>query len=321
MKLTIRKRPAFTLVELLVVLAIIAILVALLVPAVQAAREAARRTQCADNFRQTGLATANYISSHDDHLPPPRLAVRSNNRDGAWFSWRFTLLPFLEETALYQSYVDSELWWRGPNERVVRSPIAVYQCPSTAGSPERVMEDYHYAGRRPRLGASDIIATLYAVKGGIESRRAPGALASNTDRQRRRNIKATRVSQITDGLSRTSLAVEMSGLPVVYEVAEGRGRYTPVEDYQCIYYGGTDNRLAIGAWALHNDPDSIFVNEQHNSFNLTNCGSPFSFHPSGAHIVLLDASVRFLPNGTSRAVLADLVTRAGNHFRTDEEFE
>lgn len=62
-------RAAFTLIELLVVIAIIAILAAILFPVFARARENARRTTCASNLRQLGLAAHMYAQDYDEQLP------------------------------------------------------------------------------------------------------------------------------------------------------------------------------------------------------------------------------------------------------------
>jgi len=85
-----RSQRAFTLVELLVVIAIIGVLVALLLPAVQAARAAARRTECANNMRQIGLAFLRYCDAHHGKFP---LTVHGHETDQSWI---FSLAPYME---------------------------------------------------------------------------------------------------------------------------------------------------------------------------------------------------------------------------------
>jgi prepilin-type N-terminal cleavage/methylation domain-containing protein len=109
-----RPRMAFTLIELLVVIAIIAVLIALLLPAVQQAREAARRMSCTNKMKQIGLALHNHHATYGQ-FPNGSLVADSPSFNqpnwctqgaatGAGAPWSVLILPFLEQSPLYEQF-------------------------------------------------------------------------------------------------------------------------------------------------------------------------------------------------------------------------
>jgi prepilin-type N-terminal cleavage/methylation domain-containing protein/prepilin-type processing-associated H-X9-DG protein len=62
-------RFGFTLIEMLVVIAIIGILAGMLLPALSSAREKGKRTSCASNLRQIGMAMVAFAGDNQNHLP------------------------------------------------------------------------------------------------------------------------------------------------------------------------------------------------------------------------------------------------------------
>ena len=132
-----RNRPAMTLIELLVVIAIIGMLVALLLPAVQAAREAARRTECSNHLKQLGLACQLH---HDAQRILPlgglRLEFAARLRSGRdartgprqRAGWGFQVLPFLEQTAVWEGGGGATNAAR--QKYAIGVPLAIFFCPS-----------------------------------------------------------------------------------------------------------------------------------------------------------------------------------------------
>ena len=153
MQTTPHPKRGFTLVELLVVIAIIGILIGMLLPAVQQVREAARRTQCANNMRQAGLAMFNYESAFQ-HFPAgvlPRTVDASGNATSATdqlvqngFCWTTIILPFMEQTSLYDQIGEASNNFAMPTgQSTAVSPpfkfhqeiLSIYVCPSCPMDP------------------------------------------------------------------------------------------------------------------------------------------------------------------------------------------
>jgi prepilin-type N-terminal cleavage/methylation domain-containing protein/prepilin-type processing-associated H-X9-DG protein len=64
-----RHRSGFTLIELLVVVSIIALLIAILLPSLARAKNNAKKTACASNLHQIGVALNTYAAENENNLP------------------------------------------------------------------------------------------------------------------------------------------------------------------------------------------------------------------------------------------------------------
>ena len=205
-----RRRGGFTLVELLVVIAIIGVLIGLLLPAVQRARESARRSSCSNNLKQLGLGMHGYVAARKDF---PRGANFPPGLSGTAAGWQFRytllsahvmVLPFIEQADLY-SFVNRSKTANAHHDGATFGlvPVKGFLCPSsnqTFKSGTLPGNQYAWsAGSNPRMdgyrdGYTDT-TVLDTTNGMIVA------------------IKGTKISEVTDGLSKTMLAAEfLSGV-------------------------------------------------------------------------------------------------------------
>jgi prepilin-type processing-associated H-X9-DG protein/prepilin-type N-terminal cleavage/methylation domain-containing protein len=87
-----RRKSAFTLVELLVVIGIIAILIGVLLPTLAAARKSANMLKCQATMREIGLALQMYAQSSKGYMPAGRQGMYDFNHGSiqltqAWCFW------------------------------------------------------------------------------------------------------------------------------------------------------------------------------------------------------------------------------------------
>lgn len=133
MKSRFQKR-AFTLIELLVVIAIIALLAAILFPVFARAREQARKSSCANNLKQLGIAWTQYGQDYDELVMPYSTTGGSG---GVAFDWHRQLQPYLKNTQVLNCPSSSN----SPNNGYAYNFVmgsggrAIAQIPFTTSSP------------------------------------------------------------------------------------------------------------------------------------------------------------------------------------------
>ncbi len=160
---SLSRRSGFTLIELLVVIAIIAVLIALLLPAIQQAREAARRSQCKNNLKQIGIAVHNFHDTFNGLVPLSMNPTVEGTQDSNYCSaaWSVMILPYLEQSTLYNQINFSQAMDSATNTAVFQTPgagLGVYNCPSVHGS---AAANFANASNSPGMGA----AGAYGAKG------------------------------------------------------------------------------------------------------------------------------------------------------------
>ncbi|MGL4513010.1 MAG: DUF1559 domain-containing protein [Lacipirellulaceae bacterium] len=295
------RRPAFTLVELLVVVSIVGVLVALLLPAVQSAREASRRSACANNLHQLAVAAAAY-ESREGLLPPGSRLHERRASEGV--GWRVLILPELEEGDLYDAIGPRDDGGFDNKEPVAGLPH-VFTCPS-APAPPGEFGGWGWSSYDGVAGAGTSEGGIRDLKNTIYGDVFEDGLYYPESRVRH--------AQIVDGSSHTLAVGERAYRDWISQWVVG-----------AIWTGGSNRIEEIAMHATRNvryplggppeafgyfarDPD---LPAGTTATLLRNDLYFGSHHPGGAHFALADGAAQFFSEGIDVNLYRDMATRHG----------
>ena len=279
------RSKGFTLIELLVVIAIIAILIALLLPAVQQAREAARRSQCKNNLKQWGLALHNY---HDTHRIFPPGMMTGGNRVG----FHVMLLPFLDQTNLYNQFDFNVSYTTAPNLALRDEKFDLLHCPSSFGRDRQSASTsegwtVHYYGVAGPLGTKPSpLSGDWTDVGDLSI--TPSYGCHSTEGILYRNSNMT-IADVLDGTTNTMIMGEISGRPAgnpyrAWTQGIAGGGYPSSTSQGSAAYACKGLYTTIGQVDYNTtDPLKFF---SHTRFT--------SNHEGGCHFLFADGSVHFI---------------------------
>jgi prepilin-type N-terminal cleavage/methylation domain-containing protein/prepilin-type processing-associated H-X9-DG protein len=317
------RRPAFTVIELLVSIAIIAVLIGLLLPAVQSVRAAGTAVRCSNNLKQLGLAAQNFEASYQRYPSTRGTFVPS----GGWaWSVHASLLPFIEQDSLNKLINFGENYDNQP--LVTRQRVDVFFCPADSndrGREENAVRVLYPSSYGFNYGTWMVYDPV-SHGGGDGMVVLNGRLASG---------------DVADGLSNTVLAADVKSWQPYYRDGQSPaapGVPPPATPAELLAYcsGGTlvaepglghtewvDARACFGGFTTALTPNSqplinssavdfVSVREGRSSTAPTYAAiTSRSYHPGGVNALLMDGSVRRVADSVSLGVWRALGTRAG----------
>ncbi len=289
------------------VIAIIAVLIGLLLPAVQKVREAAARMSCQNNLKQIGLAYQNYAGTYNESFAPSMISDPNKP-----VGWGIFLLPYIEQGNLYQQYnFGAPFFYTNAafginNQAVANTPIKQYLCPSSPQRTGPYSYTFNYPGYPPTTWQA--YAADYSPLAGVSNSLINylGMTTSSTSGALQRDLP-TKILALTDGTSNTILVAEIAGKSELFRNGKDVGQQLSG------FYGG------VGGWADATSSGSALYGSSADGtvapgscgINCSNDYGLYSFHTTGANVLLADGSVRFLSASVDIRILCGLVTRAG----------
>ena len=321
--MTFERRPplsqGFTLIELLVVIFIIGLLAALLIPAVQSARESACRSECANNFKQIGLALQNYQASWQTFPPGliSRVQIQTDKSAtiGPGWAWGSMALMYMEQGPLSNAANFSLSPGAFAQITVTRCSLQCYLCPSAGGELGTTIDlgrnfvkvngisPGHYVGSAGWFDSSTAFPGTSLVAG-------DGVLYPNS-----------RVSSasITDGTSQTVIAGERSpnvssatwsGVPGLDKVVTLCTKFSwPVNScvsgvFLTLSRSGPSTDTLGG-----NGPGGYTPNDPGSGAD-----GFWSRHPGGCNFLYADGSVHFIKSSINPASFRAMLSRNGGEI-------